>query len=171
MTFDKIVISPNQPGRIDVVWAKPVKGGFAIYLPFNGKWQPLVVMNDEGTDTPDDDQPYDLNGMGAKKLSDLQDVAISSLSEGQILKFNGTTWENEDDDSGTPGPDTVGTEQIIDNSVEMQDLNDSVKAKIQKVYDEDDEALHMDYDEADVNNSRSGGSGGFPDEMEIEEGD
>ena len=52
-----------------------------------------------------------------------------------------------------PGPNTVGTEQIIDNSVIMDDLNDSVKAKIQKTYDEDDETLHMDFDEADLNNS------------------
>lgn len=58
-----------------------------------------------------------------------------------------------------PGPNTVGTEEIIDNSVEMVDLNDSVKAKIQKTYDEDDEAMHMDFDEADVNNSRSQNAG------------
>jgi hypothetical protein len=31
----------------------------------------------------------------------------------------------------------------------MDDLNDSVKDKIQKTYHEDDEALHMDYDIAD----------------------
>ena len=171
MIYDKIVESFTEPLSTSVIWLRPTKDGFGFYRYKDGKWELLKVMNDEGTTNPDDDQPYDLNGMGAKKLSDLQDVALSSLSEGQILKFNGTTWENEDDDSGTPGPDTVGTEQIIDNSVEMQDLNDSVKAKIQKVYDEDDEAFHMDYDEADVNNSRSGGSGGFPDEMEIEEGD
>lgn len=45
-----------------------------------------------------------------------------------------------------PGPNTVGTEQIIDNSVEMEDLNDSVKEKIQKTYDISDESLSMDYD-------------------------
>ena len=45
-----------------------------------------------------------------------------------------------------PGPNTVGTEQIIDNSVIMDDLNDSVKNKIQKTYDISDESLAMDYD-------------------------
>lgn len=54
-----------------------------------------------------------------------------------------------------PGPNTVGTEQIKDGAVEMEDLNDSVKSKIQKTYDEDDETLHMDFDEADVNNSNN----------------
>lgn len=69
-----------------------------------------------------------------------------------------------------PGPNTVGTEEIIDNSVIMDDLNDSVRNRIQKTYDQDDEAMHMYYDEADVNNSQSGGSGEFNDPVEIEEG-
>ena len=73
---------------------------------------------------------------------------------------------------GVPIPeDTVNSAAIIDGAVEMQDLNDSVKAKIQKTYDEDDETLHMDFDEADVNNSSSGGSGEFNNPVEIEEGD
>ena len=146
MTFDKILFSPTQPNRSDIIWARPVEGGFAFYLPFSGRWQPLRVMNTEGSWTPDDDQPYDLNGVGATNLSELEDVALSSLTQGQILKYNGSTWENQDDDTTTPGPDTVGTEQIIDNSVEMQDLNDSVRNKIQKTYDISDESLSMDFD-------------------------
>lgn len=146
MIFKNIEYSPYQPSRTDVAWAKPVKGGFALYLYFNGKWQPQVVMNDEGTDTPEDDEPYDLKGIGAKKLSDLEDVSLESLAEGQILKYRGSTWENEDDDTATPGPDSVGTEQIIDGAVEMEDLHDDVKGKIQKTYDISDEALSMDFD-------------------------
>ena len=46
---------------------------------------------------------------------------------------------------GTPSPGSVG----------MVELNDEVKTKIQKVYDEDDEAMFMDFDEADVNNSQA----------------
>ena len=57
-----------------------------------------------------------------------------------------------DGQSTTPGPDTVGTEQIIDNSVIMDDLNDSVKEKIQKTYHHGDESLHMDYDIVDGEN-------------------
>ena len=109
MTFDKIIFSKLQPNRTDVVWAKPVPGGFGLYVYFGGKWQPQRLMNDEGTINPDDDQPIDIH-------------------EGQLA------------------PNTVGTEQIIDNSVIMDDLNDSVKEKIQKTYYEDDETLHMDYD-------------------------
>ena len=146
MTFDKILFQLTQPGRIDVVWAKPVKGGFALYLNYNGKWQPMKVMKVEGTDTPDDDQPYDLDAIGANKLSELEDVSLDNLTNGQILKYNGSSWENENDDTTTPGPDTVGTEQIIDGAVEMQDLHDDVKGKIQKTYDISDESLSMDFD-------------------------
>lgn len=115
MTVDKFLISSTQPSRTDIAWAKPVKGGFALYLYINGIWQPQVVMNSEGSLNPDDDQPYDLDHIG-----------------------------------GNPGPDTVGTEQIIDGAVEMQDLHDDVKNKIQKDYYQDDEALHMDYNIVDL---------------------
>ena len=146
MTYDKIIFSNLQPNRTDVAWAKPVPGGFGLYLYFNGKWQPQRVMNDEKTINPDDDQPYDLDAVGASKLSELEDVSLASVSNGQILKFNGSTWENKDDDTSTPGPNTVGTEQIIDNSVEMEDLHDDVRGKIQKTYDISDESLNMDFD-------------------------
>ena len=62
---------------------------------------------------------------------------------------------NPDDDEpidiheGQLGPDTVGTEQIIDGSVIMDDLNDGVKEKIQKTYVKEDETLHMSFDIVD----------------------
>ena len=82
MTFDKIVISSTQPGRNDIVWAKPVKGGFALYLPFNGRWQPLIVMDDEGTVTPEDDKPADIS-------------EIPELIEQEVTKQIGTQIEDE----------------------------------------------------------------------------
>ena len=85
-------------------------------------------------------------GGGATNLNDLSDVTINNPEEGQILKYDGSIWKNEDDNSGTPGPDTVGSTQIIDNSVEIRDLNDSVKDKIIKTYDISDESLTMDFD-------------------------
>ena len=106
--LDKIVFSKTEPPSTSCLWIKPVQGGVALYL-FEGYWKILRLMNDHGTQTPDDDTPIEIH-------------------EGQL------------------GPDTVGTEQIIDNSVIMDDLNDSVKEKIQKTYVEADETLHMDYD-------------------------
>ena len=146
MTYDKLIFSRLQPNRTDVAWIKPVSGGFGLYIYFDGKWQPLRPMKDEDTINPDDDQPYDLNAIGASSLAELSDVEIDEVAMGQILKYNGSIWENGNDDTGTPGPDTVGTEQIIDNSVELEDLNDRVKDKIQKTYDISDESLSMDFD-------------------------
>lgn len=68
----------------------------------------------------------------------------------KLMDGHGTP-STDDDTPYTPGgggelgPDTVGTREIINNSVQMEDLNDSVKDKIQKDYYEDDESLHMDF--------------------------
>lgn len=143
-TLKGIIYSQTEPPSTEVMWIRPVEGGVAFYL-FDGFWKILRPVNDKGSINPEDDQPYDLDGVGAKKLSDLEDVALNSLAQGQILKYNGSTWENGNDE-GTPGPDTVGTEQLIDGAVEMQDLHDDVKGKIQKTYDISEESLSMDFD-------------------------
>ena len=150
IVLDKTVISPTEPPWTSVLWVKPVDGGVGFYVFMDGRWQLLRPMNGKNSISPEDDEPYDLDGVGAKKLIDLEDVDISEVEEGQILKYKNSIWGNEDDDSGTPGPDTVGTEQIINNSVEMEDLNDRVKDKIRKTYNEEDETLSMDYDEVSV---------------------
>lgn len=146
IVLEKTVISPTEPPWTSVLWIKPVEGGVGLYVFMNGKWQLLRVMNGKDSASPDDDEPYDLDGVGAKKLADLEDVGLADVEEGQILKYRNGTWENEDDDSGVPGPDTVGSDQIIDNSVEIRDLHDNVKDKIQKTYDISDESLAMDFD-------------------------
>ena len=146
IVLEKTVISSTEPPWTSVLWIKPVEGGVGLYVFMNGKWQLLRVMNGKGSSSPDDDEPYDLEGVGAKKLADLEDVGLTDVEEGQILKYRNGTWENEEDDSGVPGPDTVGSDQIIDNSVEIRDLHDNVKDKIQKTYDISDESLAMDFD-------------------------
>jgi hypothetical protein len=147
IVLEKTVISSTEPPWTSVLWIKPVEGGVGLYVFMNGKWQLLKVMNGKGSSSPDDDEPYDLDGVGAKKLTDLEDVGLTDVEDGQILKYRNGTWENENDDSSVPGPDTVGSDQIIDNSVELGDLNDTVRGKIQKTYDVSDESLAMDFDE------------------------
>lgn len=65
MTFDKILLSSTQPGHTDTAWAKPVRGGFALYLYFNGQWQPTVIMNDNQSSSPEDDIPADISNIPA----------------------------------------------------------------------------------------------------------
>lgn len=69
-----------------------------------------------------------------------------------VIPMHEAGTPNPDDDTpwqeggGVPGPNSVGTEQIIDNSVIMDDLNDTVKDKIQKTYYQDEEELHMGFE-------------------------
>lgn len=76
---------------------------------------------------------------------------------------------------GIPGANTVGTDAIIDGAVQEQDLNDSVKGRMTVTHDASTGGLRIGgYAQAGnvpADNTQSGGTGGFPDEMEIEEGD
>lgn len=44
---------------------------------------------------------------------------------------------------GTPGPNTVGTDQIIDGAVEEQDLNDHVKDRMTVTHDSSSGGLRI----------------------------
>lgn len=85
-----------------------------------------------------------------------------------IFDINGQEYEFAGGGGGTPGPDTVGTEQIIDGAVELEDLNTDVKDKMTNHYDAQGEGIVLGGLVADT---QSGGQGGFPNEMQEEEGD
>ena len=51
---------------------------------------------------------------------------------------------------------SVGTDEIADGSVQMVDLNDKVKNKIQKTYNEGNETLYMNFDGQNANGSDVG---------------
>ena len=64
-----------------------------------------------------------------------------------IIEVGGKEYELDGGGgSGPLPPDSVGTEQIIDGAVEMEDLHGDVVEKIQKTYVENDETMHMDFD-------------------------
>lgn len=44
---------------------------------------------------------------------------------------------------GVPAPNSVGTEQIIDDSVEMQDLHEDVKKNMTHSYDPENEGIRL----------------------------
>ena len=44
---------------------------------------------------------------------------------------------------GIPAPNSVGTEQIIDDSVEMQDLHEDVKKNMTHSYDPENEGIRL----------------------------
>ena len=71
---------------------------------------------------------------------------------------------------GTPGPNTVGTDQIIDGAVEEQDLNDHVKDRMTVTHDSSTGGLRLGgYAQSgevpkNTNNSQDVGQGGGEDE-------
>lgn len=54
-----LYISKEAPSARNAAWLKPVSGGFALYALFNGKWQSLKLVDDNGTVKPGDDTPID----------------------------------------------------------------------------------------------------------------
>jgi hypothetical protein len=56
--INKIMFSRTEPPYRDVIWAKPIEGGFTFYL-FDGRWKPMKVVSDHGTPSTDDDTPWE----------------------------------------------------------------------------------------------------------------
>ena len=65
----------------------------------------------------------------------------------QVSKFIIEKGDNEyvfeGGGSSVPQPDSVGTEQIQDNSVKMEDLNTEVKDKMRNTYDSENEGIKL----------------------------
>jgi hypothetical protein len=59
-----IVISSTEPPSTDVLWIKPVEGGEAFYTFEMGRWKVMKLMDDKGTPSTDDDEPYVPGGGG-----------------------------------------------------------------------------------------------------------
>ena len=77
---------------------------------------------------------------------------------------------------GVPGPNTVGTEQIIDGAVEEEDLHDDVKGRMTVTHDASTGGLRLggyakpgNVPANDTQDDNPGG--GFNEEMQEEEGD
>lgn len=81
--------------------------------------------------------------------------------------------EGGDIKPGVPIPhDTVDSDSIIDDSIMEEDLNDSVKDRMTITHDSSTGGLRLGgYAQAGNVPVSTGGSGGFNDEMQEEEGD
>ena len=84
-----------------------------------------------------------------------------------IIEFGGNDYVFSGGGGGVPGPDTVGTEQIIDGAVEEQDLHDDVKGRMTITHDSSTGGLRLGgYAQAGnvpANNSQDVGQGGGED--------
>ena len=61
-----------------------------------------------------------------------------------IIEIDGVDYEMDaGGGGGQPGPNTVGTEQIIDGAVEMEDLHEDVVEKMTNTYDSGNRRLTL----------------------------
>ena len=91
-----------------------------------------------------------------------------------ILTIDGVDYEVAGGGSGPLGPDTVGTEQIIDGAVEEQDLNNTVKDRMTITHDASTGGLRLggyaQSGDVPADNAKDVGQGGGEDSDEDETG-
>lgn len=60
-----------------------------------------------------------------------------------IIDIDGNEYEFDGGGGGQPGPNTVGTEELKDGAVEMEDLHDDVVGKMTNTYNKGNETLTL----------------------------
>ena len=55
-------ISNDAPAVKGGLWLRPMEGGFVLYALYGGKWQPLKLADDKGTEDEKDDAIQNLVG-------------------------------------------------------------------------------------------------------------
>ena len=60
-----------------------------------------------------------------------------------IIDMGGKEYELDGGGGGQPGPNTVGTEELKDGAVEMEDLHDDVVGKMTNTYNKGNETLTL----------------------------
>ena len=87
MRYYKIVFDKEAPSMSGVIWAKPVDGGFSLYINIGG-WKPLKIVDDKGTAGTGDDKPKAvLNVTDITKLTNRQCDALNVGD--QVIKKTG----------------------------------------------------------------------------------
>lgn len=52
-------------------------------------------------------------------------------------------WPEDHEGGGQPGPDSVGTDEIVDGSIQSQDMSDDVRNRLTPKYDEQGEGIKL----------------------------
>lgn len=77
----------EEPPRRNMMWARPVDGGFAFYI-FDGKWKPQKVMNDESTAYTGDDEVLPLENAEINEPYTNVYIGIGETAEDVMLPVN-----------------------------------------------------------------------------------
>ena len=77
----------DEPPRRNMMWAKPVRGGFAFYI-FDGKWKPQKIMNDKSTAYTYDDEVLPLENAEINEPYTNVYIGIGETAEDVLLPNN-----------------------------------------------------------------------------------
>lgn len=92
-----LIFSNNAPNQRNVVWAKPVDGGFALYLLDGGMWKPLKLVDDKGTEDEKDDTVQNLIGSVQDKKSANTINGAKAFAKDATQKIIGTKSDEASD--------------------------------------------------------------------------
>ena len=96
-------VSDFEPQNPNILWLKPVKGGFVLYWNQNGCWEPMQVMNDKGTATTEDDTVIDLSNIPSLEtlMQKIKEEVANQLTEHDV-SVNDTHHIDSGDDNDYP---------------------------------------------------------------------
>lgn len=81
MELCNIVLSVKEPRAKNCIWAKPVDGGFTIYLLDGGCWKPVITVNDNDT-------PYTTADDVAEQTKNKVDKVSTSTITNNFVAFS-----------------------------------------------------------------------------------
>lgn len=77
----------EEPPHRNMMWAKPVDGGFTFYI-FDGKWKPQKTMNDKSTAYTGDDEVLPLENAEINEPYTNVYIGIGETAEDVLLPVN-----------------------------------------------------------------------------------
>ena len=113
MKLLKVALSNDAPSVRDALWLKPVSGGFTLYALFNSKWNPLKMVDDNGTVQTGDDSVIDVENKADK---------VSSATNGNLASLDGN---GNLKDSGAKASDFLTSHQDISGKANLSTIADA----------------------------------------------
>ena len=79
MVVYKLVLSNSAPALRNAVWAKPVSGGFALYLLESGTWKSLKLVDGDGNAVDTDSVVTDFSDVIGENTDDKNTMTLYGL--------------------------------------------------------------------------------------------
>lgn len=89
-------VSNNAPNVKEGLWIKPVAGGVALYYLEGGKWNPLVLVDDQGTASDADGVVQDLIGTNNDNKNKNTIYGAKAYAKDQADTLKGSAEDDKD---------------------------------------------------------------------------